>query len=42
MRDQLRQVKKEVYVNEDKVQLRKQNFEKAKHSVGKKLLDEFM
>ena len=35
-------LKREVYVNEDKVALRKKNFEKARHSTGKKVLSEFM
>lgn len=35
-------LKREVYVNEDKVALRKKNFEKARHSVGKKVLSEFI
>ena len=35
-------LKREVYTNEDKVALRKKNFEKAKYSVGKKVLNEFM
>lgn len=38
----LNEIKREVYTNEDKVALRKQNFEKAKYSVGKKVLSEFM
>lgn len=37
----LQQLKREVYVNEDKVALRKKNFEKARFSVGKKIMDEF-
>ena len=35
-------LRREVYVNEDKVALRKKNFEKARHSVGKKVLSEFI
>ena len=37
----LQRLKREVYVNEWKVEQRKVNFEKARHSVGKKVLSEF-
>ena len=40
--ERLKQVKREVYTNEDKVALRKKNFEKARFSIGKKVLDEFI
>lgn len=34
-------LKRAVYINEDKVALRKKNFEKARHTAAKKVLDEF-
>ena len=39
---ELKRLKKDVYVNEWKVEQRKVNFEKAKHSSGQKVLSEFM
>jgi hypothetical protein len=42
MEDELKRLKKEVHVNEWKVEQRKVIFEKAKHSSGKKVLSEFM
>jgi len=40
--DELRTLKKEVYIDDTKVERRKQNFEKAKYSVNKKVLSEFI
>lgn len=42
MESELKRLKREVYVNEWKVEQRKTNFEKAKHSTGKKVLSEFL
>ncbi len=42
MEGELKRLKKEVYVNEWKVEQRKVNFEKARHSTGKKVLSEFI
>ena len=42
METELKRLKREVYVNEWKVEQRKTNFEKAKHSTGKKVLSEFL
>lgn len=41
MEGELQRLKREVYVNEWKVEQRKVNFEKAKHSMARKVLDEF-
>ena len=35
-------LKKEIYTDERKLERRRQNFEKAKFSVGKKVLSEFV
>ncbi len=42
MEGELKRLKREVYVNEWKVEQRKVNFEKARHSTGKKVLSEFL
>lgn len=42
MEGELKRLKKEVYVNDWKVEQRKVNFEKARHSTGKKVLSEFI
>ncbi len=42
MESELKRLKREVYVNEWKVEQRKTNFEKAKHSTAKKVLSEFL
>ncbi len=42
MEDELKRLKREVYVNEWKVEQRKVNFEKARHSTGKKVMSEFL
>ena len=42
MEIELKRLKREVYVNDWKVEQRKTNFEKAKHSTGKKVLSEFL
>ena len=42
MEGELKRLKREVYVNEWKVEQRKVNFEKARHSTGKKVLSEFI
>ena len=42
LQQRLQQIKREIYTNEEKVALRKQNFERARHSIGKKIVEEFM
>ena len=42
MEGELKRLKREVYVNEWKVEQRKVNFEKARHSTGKKVMSEFL
>ena len=42
MEGELKRLKREVYVNEWKVEQRKVNFEKARHSNGKKVMSEFL
>lgn len=42
LQGELDKLKREVYTNEWKVEQRRVNFEKAKHSSGKKVLSEFM
>ena len=41
MEGDLKRLKKDVYTNDWKVGQRKVNFEKARHSTGKKILSEF-